>query len=218
MIRNLKSFALAFVAVLAMSAVVSSVAQAVPSYTCSAYPCTATGANPPGNETLTTPGGSLACSTHYLVEKYKGTNEGITAPASQVTVTGGYGECTAFGFLSAMIAFNGCDFVFTATEKLAIGRYAHHVDIVCPDGKSITKTAGTCEVDIPAQAGLTSATTQNLSNGSITLELNMKEITLNVTKDGFGCPFAGTGHVKGTYHGDVVLSRIGGGSLAVSGE
>ena len=66
MIRSLKSLGLAFIAVLAMSAVVSSASQAS-EYTCEKYECKATGSNTLGNETFTTPGGTVQCDSHYVV-------------------------------------------------------------------------------------------------------------------------------------------------------
>jgi len=217
MIRNLKALGLAFVAVLAMSAVVSSAAQATPEYTCSTYPCTATGSNTAGNETFTTPGGTVQCDSHFVVEKYRGTNEDIAAATSTVTVTPTYTNCVAFGFLNATVNMNGCDYEFHATEKLGEGHYIHHVAIHCtPTGNKIKITAATCEVEVPAQT-LTDVTTKNEPGGVVKVVPTVTEITMNVVKDGFGCPFSGTGHTKGSYHGEVTISRVGGGSISVSG-
>jgi len=219
MIRNLKVLGLAFVAVLAMSAVVSSAAQAVPSFTCSAYPCSATGENKAGSETFTTPGGTVQCDSHFTVEKYRTTTgEGVPSPGSPtVTVTPKYTNCVAFGFLGATVSMNDCDYEFHATEQLGAGHYVHHVYINCPTGKAITIVAGTCEVTVGTQS-LTDVTTLNLAGGSVTVVPTVKNITMNVVKDGFGCPFAGTGHKLGEYHGHVVISREGGGSVSVSGS
>jgi hypothetical protein len=198
MLRNLKTLGLALVAVVAMSAVVASAASAVPSFTCAAYPCTVTGSNTAGNETLTTPGGTVQCDSHF-----QGT---ATAASSTLSITPSYDpNCRAFGFFGA-VHENGCSYLFHALSQIGAGHYNHSVDVVCPAGKAIVITGGTCEVDIPAQTGLSSITTQNLANGTITVVPNISNITLNVTKDGFGCPFPGLGHYKGTYHGDVVFS------------
>jgi len=210
MIRNLKSLGLALVAVLAMSAMVASAAQAVPQYTGSAYPTTGTGSNTSGSETFTTEGGTVQCDSHFV-----GT---LSAANSTLTVTPSYSNCTAFGFINADVHENGCTYVFHASSKLGTDHYSSTVDVVCPAGAQMVITAATCEVAVPAQTGLSSVTTQNLAGGTVTVVPNVANITMNVLKDGFGCPFSGTGHKKGTYHGDVVLSRSGGGSISVSGS
>jgi len=218
MSRKLKSLCLAFIAVVAMSAMGASAAEATPEFTCSSYPCTATGTTVLGNSTITTPGGSITCDTHYKVEKYNAPTEDITGPTSTVTVTVTTTGCTAFGFLSATVNMNGCDYVWHATERLGAGHYVHHVDIACDVSKAITITAATCEATISAQSGLTDITTLNLANGTLTAVPTVSEMTMKVTKDGFGCPFAGTGHVKASYHGHVILARVGGGTFSVSGS
>jgi hypothetical protein len=209
MIRNLKSLGLALVAVLAMSAVVASAAHAVPQYTASSYSATATGANNKGGETFTTSGGTVTCDSHF-----QGT---LSAASSTLTVTPNYSNCEAFGFLSADVHENGCTYVFHATSKLSTDHYSSSVDIVCPAGKTMVITASACEVSVGAQNGLSSVTTQNLAGGQVTVVPNVGNITMNVTKDGFGCPFSSTGHTKGTYHGDVVISSKTA-EIAVSGS
>jgi hypothetical protein len=216
MIRNPKTLALALVAVLAMSVVVASAASAS-SYTGSAYPTTGTGSNTAGKETFTTPGGTVQCDSHF---------EGTLASASsELTVTPKYSSCVAFGFLNATVNMNGCDYLFRAGASLGGGVYNNRVDIcqtrlleggIWGEIGPITITAGTCKVDIPHQTGLSNVKTTN-SGSSVTVEPNVTNITMNVTTDGFGCPFPGTGHFTGSYHGDVVLSRVGGGSISVSG-
>jgi len=221
MVGNLKALGLAFVAVLAMSVVAASASQAS-QYTCSAYaptaPCFGTGSNTPGNETLTTPGGTVQCNSHYTVEEAGGSEEGLEGPKTSVTVTPTYTDCKAFGFLNASIDMMGCDYVFHAEAQIAAGRYNNSVDVTCPVGKGpVTLTVGTCKVDIPAQGPLTNVETENLAGGTLTVKPNVANITLNVTTDGFGCPFPSTGHFTGSFHGDVTISRVGGGTISVSG-
>jgi len=216
MIRNLKSLGLALVAVLAMSAVVASAAQAVPQFTASSYPVTATGSNTKGNETFTTEAGTVQCDSHFLVENTGGNHEGIPGATSTVTATASYSNCTAFGFLNATVNMEGCDYVFHATEQVAAGVYRHHVDVVCPAGQSIKITAATCKAEVKAQTGLTTVTTTNLETG-VTVQPNVG-VSITVTQDGFGCPFSGTGVKTGTYHGDLVVEGQGGNHVFVSGS
>lgn len=207
MIRNLKSLGLAFVAVLAMSAVVASAAQAVPSFTASSYPAAGTGANTKGSETFTTEAGAVQCDSHFA-----GT---LSGASSTLTVTPTYTNCEAFGFLSATVNTEGCTYVFHATEQVSAGVYNSHVDVVCPAGKSIKISAGTCRAEVKGQNGLTTVKTTN-SGGSVTVEPNVNNIALTVTQDGFACPFSGTGAKTGAYHGHVVFSSAGK-TISVSG-
>jgi len=220
MIRSFKILGLLVVAALAMSAAIASSASAEVTFTCSSYECKATGSNTLGNEKFTTEAGTVECDSHFVVEEY-GTliGTGLQAASTTATVTPTYTNCVAFGFLGASVNMDSCDFVFHATEKIALNVYKHHVDVVCTNaGDAITITAGTCTLDVPAQTGLTTVKTTNLANGTVTVQPEVNNITINVTKDGIGCPFNGTGHKLGSYHGDVVVSRIGGGTVSVSGE
>jgi hypothetical protein len=210
MIRNLKVLGLALVAVLAMSIMVASAASAS-QYTGSAYPTTGTGQNTSGKETFTTPGGTVQCDSHF---------EGpLSAASSTLTVTAKYTNCIAFGFINATVHFNFCGYLFHAGAAKGGGVYDNSIDIVCPAGTGpVTIKAATCHVLIPAQTGLKNVKTTNLAGGTVTVQPEVSNITMNVIEDGFGCPFPGTGHYLGSYHGDVVLSRVGGGSISVSGS
>jgi hypothetical protein len=198
--RKLNRFALAFVAVLAMSAVVASAAQAVPQFTASAYPAIGTGSNKAGSETFTTEAGTVQCDSHF-----RGV---LTEASSTLTVTPKYTECVAFGFLGATVNTEGCTYVFHATEKVENNVYRAHVDVSCPEGQSIKITAATCKAEVKSQTGLTTVKGTNLAGGSVTVEPNVTNIAMTVTQDGFGCPFSGTGAKTGSYHGDVVVSRV----------
>jgi hypothetical protein len=225
MIRHkFKALGLALLAVVAVSALGASAAQAEPQYTCSTYGCTATGSNTKGSEVFTTEAGKVECDSHFLVEKLNGKNEDIPAATSTVTVTPTYTGCEAFGFLSATVTTTGCDYVFTATEKVSATVYRHHVNVVCEAGKSIKISAagGLCQAEIKAQNELTTVDTTNISEGGVgklTVEPTVNGVAYTVTNDGFGCPFNGTGNkTDGKYTGHVIISRVGGGSISVSGE
>jgi hypothetical protein len=209
MIRNLKVLGLAIGAVLALSAVMASAAMAVPTFTASSYPATATGSNTKGSEVFTTEGGKVECNSHF--------QGSLSAASTTLTVAPTYTGCEAFGFLEANVNTEGCTYVFHATELVSAGVYRSHVDVVCPAGKSIKIIAGTCRAEIKAQTGLTSAKTTNLAS-SVTVEPEVAKVAYTVTEDGFLCPFGSTGNkTDGTYSGHVVVSRVGGGSISVSG-
>jgi hypothetical protein len=182
MTRKFRILGVAVFAVLALSAVIASAASAS-NFTASSYPTTATGTSAKGNDVFTTEAGSVECHGHFLVDD-------LTEPKETVTVTPTYTECRAFGFLSATVTMNGCDYKFWTSGA---------VDLECPTGKNIVVVASTCEADIPTQTGLTSVSYANNGN-HIDVKANVTGITYNVTKDGFGCPFNGTGHkTGGTY-------------------
>ncbi len=214
--RKIKALGLAFIAVVAMSAISASAAQATPKFECSEYPCTATGASSVGAEKFTTEAGTVECNSHFLVEEFE-KSEDITEPVSTVTVTPTYTNCKAFGFLSATVSVESCDYVFHATEKVETKVYKHHVDVVCPTGQSIKIVASTCKAEVPGKAGLTTVKTTNVGE-TVTVQPEVTNIPLTVTQDGIGCPFNGTGAKTGAYHGDVTISRVGGGSVSVGGE
>jgi hypothetical protein len=217
MIRNLKVLGLAFVAMLAMNAVVASAASAS-EYTCGSYECKATGSNLAGGETFTTPGGTVKCNSHYVIETINTANgTGLTGPDDEVTVTPTYSNCTAFGFVNATVTMHGCDYVFHAGASTGGGVYDNTADIECPTEKPITIKAGTCLVDVPEQTGLTNVKTTNVAGG-ITVQPDVHSVTINVTEDGFGCPFTQKGHTTASFHGHVLVSATEGGSISVSGS
>ncbi|HYG96177.1 MAG TPA: hypothetical protein VD741_03625 [Solirubrobacterales bacterium] len=188
MIRKIKALGVALVAVLALAAVLASAASAA-NYTASSYPTTGTGESALGNDVFKTEAGTVECKVHY---------QGTIAAASE-TLTGSstYSNCKAFGFLSATVNTNGCD----ATAKAPVGsgdKYTATGNLVCPLGKSIEITAGTCVVAIGNQSSVgTVALVNQTASGDVTVQANLNSIAYTVTKDGIGCPFAGTGAKTG---------------------
>jgi hypothetical protein len=180
MTLELKRLGLVVLALLALSMTVASSASA-DSFTASKYPTSVTATSAKGNDVLKTEGGNLECSTHW-----SGT---LSALSSSITITPSYTECKAFGFASATVAM-GCDFVL----------YPNGItDIECSASNKIIITASTCEVQIGTQTGLSKVELTN-GSGDIDAKVNLSGIKYNVTKDGAGCPFAGTGEkTGGTY-------------------
>lgn len=180
MIRNFKVLGLALVAVLAMSAVVASGASA--QFTSNSYPTSVTAVSELGNDVFKIDGASVECKGHFT-----GSAGG---PTTEITINAEYTNCKAFGFASANVAMNGCDYIFHSNGA---------VDVECPAGKTIVITAGNCEVDVGTQTGLNKVTLTNDGN-HIKAQANVSGITGTVTKDGFLCPLNGVGHkTGGTY-------------------
>lgn len=175
MTRKFKGAGLFACLVLAASATGASSAQAS-NFTASSYPTTFTGVSGAGNDDIVTQGGSAECEkTHFV-----GT---LSSASASVTVTPTYFGCMAFGFPSATINMNGCDYIFHSNGEF---------DISCSGTNSIVITAGTCEVKIGSHTGFSVVELAN-GIGDITERLRVTGLVYTVTKDGFGCPFAGTG-------------------------
>ena len=184
MIRKIKVLGLAAFAVLAVSAIGASAAHAT-KFTASGYPTTATGESAKGNDVFTTEAGNVECHSHFETT--------LTAASETATVKAKYTECRAFGFLSATVDMRSCDYVFHTSGA---------VDMACssPLKEPIEIVASTCTATVssqntggtPINQGLTKVTLAN-GVGDITAKAAVKGIILDVTNDGFACPFSGKG-------------------------
>lgn len=133
-------------------------------------------------------GGAVECGADTLA----GT---MSAASSELELGESPTECSAFGFLSAGIAWNGCKSKYRLGEKQSSNSWSVVVDFVCPEGKVIVITAATCEVQIPGQTGMATGTARLPISipPAIEFELSLEKLHYTVTKDGFLCPFNGTG-------------------------
>ncbi|HST70743.1 MAG TPA: hypothetical protein VLI94_13940 [Solirubrobacterales bacterium] len=184
MIRKFKTLGLAMIAVLAMSAFVASTAQA--QYTASSYPTSVGMYTALGNDVFTTEGGTVECQGTY--------GGHLNEASNSLTISPYYENCKAFGFVSATVTMNGCAYIFdrqSATSSTAT--------VECATGNKIQVIAGNCEVTIGAQSPTGSVATSN-GAGFVNVQANVTGIAYTVVKDGFLCPFGGTGSkTGGTY-------------------
>jgi len=209
MIHKFKTLGLAMVAVLAMSAFVASAAQA--QYTASSYPTTGTATSTLGNDIFTTEGGTVECKSHFV-----GT---LSEASNTLTVTPTYTSCKAFGFAHATVNMNGCAYVFhrVAPEPPATVSTNSNVTVECPEEpekKSIQILAGNCEVSVGAQGQLSTVETHNSGN-HVNAKANVGGIAYTVLKDGFLCPFLGTGAKTGATYKQglpITLAPVEGGT------
>jgi len=183
--------------ILVIGVLAPATAQATNLFQATAYPATIHGFAAWGNETITTTGGTIQCATAYHAElKEASTTLGL-APT--------YSECAAFGFINSTIHSNGCKYQLHVGEETALDKFKSTFDVSCEAGKAIKVEAATCEVEVPAQSGLSSVAliddTEATPKKDITFQPNVTELSLKVLKDGFGCPFSGTGSSKASYHG-----------------
>lgn len=194
MTRKLKTLGVALIAVFALTAVMASAASAV-NYTASKYPTTGTGTSLKGNDVFTTEGGTVKCASHF-----EGT---LTEAKNSMTVKATYTDCEAFGFLSATVDMGSCDYLFT--EPNASNNAV--ADVQCTDStKPIRVVASTCEATIGAQ---TTTGHTNITNSApnVSVRATVGGIKYTVTKDGFLCPFNGTGaKTGGTYNQESAIT------------
>ena len=176
MTRKLKTLGVALVAVFALTAVMASAASAA-SYTSSSYPTTATATSAAGNDVITTEGGSVECASHF-----EGT---LSAASSEWTITPTYTNCVAFGFVEA--SMTGCKMKITASSTTSS---TYHFTGTC------TIITSTCHITISPQGPLSAVSLTNVGS-DITFQKNVVNISYTVVKDGFLCPFSGTGAKTG---------------------
>jgi hypothetical protein len=205
MIRNLKVLGVAFAAVLALSAVAATAASAEGKVTCTSYPCTLTGTSPLENDVFNTEGGKVECKAAF--------HSLISEASSSLTVTPTYTECRAFGFVNATVNMNGCDYLFTTPTKIGSHEWtsgspspttnpSEVTHVLCPVGKAIEISSGTCKLAIHPQtlAGhliITNTTNTPEKLNDIDIQATYENIKYTVVTDGFGCPFSGTGEKSG---------------------
>ncbi|HWO83816.1 MAG TPA: hypothetical protein VNM38_08525 [Solirubrobacterales bacterium] len=159
-----------------------------------AYPVTYSGTQEEAAPLVfNTEGGSIQCKK----ATFTGSASGAT---SALALSPTYSECNAFGFTtSTVVTMNGCSYVYNAST----------MDISCPGENSISVTTAACTMSIPAQTGLSSvsyANTAAAGRQAISINHNITGLKYTITKDGFACPFGGTGtRTSGTYSGRTLL-------------
>jgi hypothetical protein len=182
--RKLEKLGIGIVAVMALGLAVTSIAGAA-NFTASGYPASFEGEGGLGTWTFTTEVGSSECRASA-----SGT---LNAASSTVTISStGLSECRTSNQATTANT-EGCDALVHLTGGSG-HTYTGSGDLVCPAGKSIVATGANCEVQIPAQAGgVTIEYTNNTAEGYVEAEVTSSNITYVVTKDGFLCPYSGTG-------------------------
>lgn len=133
----------------------------------------------------------------------------LSGAANPLSLSPTYSGCGAFGFTEASVTTNGCSYAYWLDEEGGLGGYP--MDINCPAGKEIVVKTATCTMAIPPQSGRRASEYANLDSsptGHSEIEITSKvaNLTYTVTKDGFLCPFNGTGtRTTGTYTGKTLL-------------
>jgi len=205
--KNLKVLGLALVAIMAMSAVISAVAQAEsPTFVLTAATGKFKGSS--NDHIFTVQGGNVKCVENGGVKgaRFEGT---LTAEKStEVTVTAAYGNagkgCTAFG-VAATVNMKSCHYRFTAVK--GSNPPTALVDVICTTaGDEITVTASSlpCTVTVGPQTGLIHALLTNAGPEPTHVNAEITVGKIKYTASGVGCPKPGT-FEDGSYTGTVTL-------------
>jgi hypothetical protein len=204
--KKIKASVLAFVAVLAMGAVMASAAQAG-NLTSASYPVILTGNQVTTNQ-FSIGGGVrvVSCTT----ATFGGT---ITGSTASVTLEPAYSGCTAQpSSLPSTVTMNGCDYTVSNPSGSALT-----AGVMCPTGKSISivikETSGTvlCEYSVgeTGNTALTGSTFKNEGSGAtedVTATLGATPVTVGVVKGSkILCGAAAGSNTTGTLSGTATL-------------
>jgi len=145
-------------------------------------------------ETFSTEAGDIICS--------KSTFSGTVKSGKQesATIHPTYSGCKAFGFPSATVNTEKCNYVFKPSVEVEAGVFDGKVDVSCGTGESIKITSATCSAEVKSQTGLANVETTNKTVSGkmdIDVHLSITGIAYTVTNDGFFCPFSGIGEKSG---------------------
>ncbi len=198
MMRNLKVLGTALVAVLAMSAVMASMASA-DDLTSESTPVTLTGTQEGELTKFVTTAGSTTCTTATL------TGTSIATPTTEGTATPAYSGCTCIG-VACTVDTTGCDFVLRIGGS---GSTTATADLVCTGGNEITLTNSKCVVHVKSQSNLSKVEVTNTGSGAtreLTAHLEISGIHYTHTEGtGIGKCTTGTG-TNGTLTGTAIIT------------
>jgi hypothetical protein len=167
------------------------------SFAAESYPVTLDGSEESGKETFTTEAGPMKCKSSFHGEV---TEAGQAENPATVRVHPTYTSCTAFGLGATVTTADesgSCDYLLHATQIYSADEHGAQTDIVCTAGFKMKVAVGTCELEIGPQTGLESLRLINDTAASpkkdVTVDPELTTFSYTVTKDGFLCPFTGTG-------------------------
>lgn len=190
----MKRLGAALVTVLATSAVMASGASAA-KYQAFEYPAKFDATNVGIHTFKVGLVGTLSCNT----ATFTGTVF-LGAPSTTFEVNSSYSGCKFLGVVGIAVNMNGCKYKFnepTGVEPSFTGS----VDVVCPTGKEISFTAGTCTVTIPPQAARKTVGYTDETNGVeewITVAANVTGMEYTASAL---CPNEPGTHTNGVYQG-----------------
>ena len=231
--QNLKALGLSLMAVLALSAVVASAAQAN-NVTAAKYTATLTGKD------LGKKAGEYARFTVGNGARFIECEESIYTATlvkaeTVITVTPTYNKCFANGLTSvpATVTMNECDYMLEATSKTTA-----RLSVKCPVGKQIeihlyenaaahTAKTSLCTYDISDKVVAEKKQNQNLEKitlekgteggvEDITLKLALEKVAVNSTIGAAGvCGVKGPAETLATLNGTATITGNAGGATAI---
>ena len=164
-------------ALLVTASALPAAANAGPNLIADFYPATIHGSAAYGNEVITTEGGKVECTTSYHAV--------LNAPSAVLPLAPTYTACAAFGFVEA--SMTGCKMKITASSTTSS---TYHFTGTC------TIITSTCHITISPQGPLSAVSLTNVGS-DITFQKNVVNNSYTVVKDGYLCPFSGTGAKAG---------------------
>jgi hypothetical protein len=216
MIRKLKALGVAITAVLALSAVAASGAQAF-EFTSSN---TAKAGHPHehtishGTQTTShvfTAGegfGGISCA----VAEFEGTGTGTDTTVRSLPT---YENCKDSFGRTAHVSTNGCEYEFHAKVKVNSDLYTGTSNLLCPTGKSITveiTSSGSvvCTVHIGPQTGISPIKFELGTSQPTDIVVNSEAANVKSTTTGgfFSCGVSEGSHTDGTYTGKTTVTGI----------
>lgn len=219
MIRNLKTYGLALISALVMSAAFASTAQATEwvaeelGETVGYFTGTQITHNSRSFHVLKAGNSEIQCEEASFVGE-------IALKQKFITLTPTYNKCKTLSGLPVTITENGCDFTFysgTQSEKDKNDFFDGATDIKCPTGKEVeihvylsaenhSKGSSWCTIRIPEQSTLVANTYTNTTTGvkdiDITTELTITKLEITGS---FSC---GLGVTEGTYTGATTVKAF----------
>jgi hypothetical protein len=122
-----------------------------------------------------------------------------------------YSGCKAFGFANATVATADCNYAFmpSGNESKFMSFNSGALTIECGEAP-ININAGTCSASIGPQTISTgvefsNTTTTPTAPGAFDVHTTAAPISVFKNKDGFACPFNGTGNTTGNYTGTATI-------------
>lgn len=213
--RDYRIFAPIIVALVALGGAATPGAQAIPVLTATTSPVSVSGTGEKIGDRFITDGVTTECE----VSHFTGT---ATNGSSEIGLSPTYTSCTfaGTGIAAHVEFFSGCKWTKKYKEYFGLV-FVVDVSLDCSNGAllKIYSTSGTCELTMKSQGPLSNAEDTN-GSGDLKTKFNVKGLKFNVTKDGFLCPFSGTGEKTGGEYrttSTVTLSPASG-TLQASGE
>jgi hypothetical protein len=198
--RRMKTLGVIFIAIFALAAVAASAASAAKVETVGSGEVKLDGEQIEGKHVFTVEGNKVECTTALFSGS---TSNGAT----KVTVHPEYSGCSAFGFIEATVNTAGCNYELTAANESPTGsmKFAGTLVLNCGTGH-VSIIAGTCEAQVGNQTVGSGLTFENTTVSPMDVDLTVSSpVAANKTKDGFACPFSGTGTTTATYTGHTTI-------------